>query len=189
VRIVGGKYRGRRLEAPQSRDIRPTADRTREALFNILEGGRFGPPDLLQEARVLDAFAGSGALGLEALSRGAAAAVFLDAAPVAAALCRSNIEALGLADRATLIVGDALKPAKAPAPADLVLMDPPYGQALGALALSALARQGWLTQDALSVVETAAKEAFAPPPGFEVLERRRYGKAELIFLKMLGVAA
>ena len=183
MRIVAGKFRGRRLQAPQGRDIRPTADRTREALFNVIEGGRFGPPDLLQGARVLDAFAGSGALGLEALSRGAAAAVFLEQAPAAAALCRANIAALGLAERATLLVGDALDPPEAPAAAGLLLMDPPYGRDLAAPALAALARRSWLAPGALAVVEAAAKEGLVPPAGFVELDRRRYGKAELIFLR------
>jgi 16S rRNA (guanine966-N2)-methyltransferase len=183
VRIVGGKFRGRRLEAPQDRGIRPTADRTREALFNILEGGRFGPPDLLQDARVLDAFAGSGALGLEALSRGAAAVFFLEAAPDAAALCRANIAALGVAAQATLIIGDAARPPKAAAAADLVLMDPPYGEGLAGPALAALTRQGWLAEGALAVIEAAAKEKLPAPAGFTLMDRRRYGKAELLFLK------
>lgn len=183
MRIVGGSLRGRRLVAPEGRGIRPTADRTREALFNILEGGRFGPSDLLQGARVLDAFAGTGALGLEALSRGAASAVFLDSAPAALALCRDNIKALGLADRAEVVTASALNPPKARAAVDIILMDPPYGEDLAAAAIAALDQQGWLAAAGLVVTELGAKEAFDPPAEFDLLERRRYGKAALLFLK------
>ena len=186
MRIVGGSLRGRRLAAPEGRTIRPTADRTREALFNILEGGRFGPPDLLQGARVLDAFAGTGALGLEALSRGAASAVFLDSSPSALALCRENIKALGLADHAEVVTASAINPPKARTAADIILMDPPYGEDLAASATTALERQGWLAATGLVVAELAAKESFDPPEGFELLERRRYGKAALLFLRRKG---
>jgi 16S rRNA (guanine966-N2)-methyltransferase len=183
MRIVGGKFRGRRLEAPRSQAIRPTADRTREALFNILAGGRFGLPSPVQGAVVLDAFAGSGALGLEALSRGAARVVFLEQDPAAVTLCRANIGALGVEAATEVITADALKPPTAKSPAALLLMDPPYGRDLAGPALEALGHRGWIAAGCLVVVEISAAEALAPIDGLQLLDRRRYGKTELAFLE------
>lgn len=189
MRIVGGRHKGRRLEAPEGPVVRPTADRAREAIFNILMRGRLaGPaagesPDTpLEGLRVLDAFAGTGALGLEALSRGAAAAVFMENQGAALTLCRRNIAALDEQARAILLACDVLRPPPADAPCQLVLMDPPYNQDLAPPALEALARNGWLAPGALVVVELMAREPFAAPAGFETLDERRYGKARVVFL-------
>lgn len=198
MRIVGGRHRGRRLAAPEGTVLRPTADRTREALFNILCQGRLdwrpepaaggaapgGNP--LAGARVLDAFAGTGALGLEALSRGAGFATFMENQAAALNACRNNIEALGESARAEVLRCDVLRPPRPKAPCDLVLMDPPYNQDLAPPALSALQRAGWLAPGALAAVELMAKEPFVAPDGFEVLDERKYGKARLVFLRAPG---
>ncbi len=198
MRIVGGRHSGRRLEAPGGMALRPTADRTREALFNILCQGKLdwrsnrqagadapgGNP--LVGARALDAFAGTGALGLEALSRGAGFVTFLENQAAALNACRRNIDALDEAVRAELLRGDVLRPPKAVAPCELVLMDPPYNQDLAPPALAALQRAGWLAPGALATVELMATEPFTPPEGFETLDERKYGKARLVFLRNLG---
>ncbi len=182
MRIVGGRLRGRRLASPPNRETRPTSDRVREAVFNVLAGGRLAPGDPVAGARVLDAFAGSGALGLEALSRGAIGAVFMENRAAARRLCRANIEALGLRDQAELLACDALVPPLGRHPCDLIFLDPPYGQGLAGKAIMALDRGGWITDEALLVVELDAKEAWDPPAGFAPLDDRRYGKTRTVFL-------
>jgi 16S rRNA (guanine966-N2)-methyltransferase len=182
MRIVAGRHRGRRLVAPEGLAVRPTADRTREALFSILGQGRGGPAPL-EGARVLDAFAGTGALGLEALSRGAGWVAFMESQASALAALERNIEALGERAHAQVIGADVLRPPKAEAPADIVLMDPPYSQGLAEPALSALAGAGWITTETLVVVELMAKEPFEAPPGFDITDERRYGKARLVFVR------
>ncbi len=182
MRIVGGRLRGRRLTAPEDRDTRPTSDRSREAVFNILEAGRLVWAGAVSGSRVLDAFAGTGALGLEALSRGAAAAVFMETGPAARRLCRANIAALDLENEAELLACSAVKPPPASQPCDLVFLDPPYGQGLATAAITALDRQGWISEEALLLVELEAKEPFSPPEGFKPLDERRYGKARMVFL-------
>ena len=185
LRIVGGRHRGRRIEAPEGLEVRPTADRAREALFNILEHGqrRKDGASPLVGARVLDAFAGSGALGLEALSRGAAHATFMDNSAVARAAIRDNAKALGESANVTILQADATKPRTAAAACDVVFLDPPYGSSLGAAALIALAERGWVAQGALCSIETGAREELAPPPGFEIVDQRRYGKAKINLLR------
>jgi 16S rRNA (guanine966-N2)-methyltransferase len=149
MRIVAGTHRGRRLETPADERIRPTADRIREALFSILAHriGGFGGK------RVLDAFAGTGALGLESLSRGAVEAIFMDKDRGALGLARRNAAGLGLTDNVRFLPADATRPPKADMACDLVFLDPPYGEGLGAAALTALDQAGWLTANALVVVE------------------------------------
>ena len=172
--------------------MRPTGERAREALFDLLSSGRLtAGRNGIVGTTVLDAFAGSGALGLEALSRGAAHAVFIENHSAALAALEGNLGALGEQARATVLRADVLRPPsgpgrRAPAPCALALLDPPYGQGLAAPALAALAKAGWLAGDALSVVELMAKEPFEPPPGFSVLEERKYGKARLVFLRRIG---
>lgn len=182
MRIVGGRLRGRRLTAPEDRDTRPTSDRAREAVFNILEAGRLDWSGAVIGSRVLDAFAGTGALGLEALSRDAAAAVFMETSPAARRLCRTNIAVLDLENEAELLACSALKPPPADQPCDLIFLDPPYGQGLAAAAVAALDSQGWIAEEALLLVELEAKEPFTPPDGFKPLDERRYGKARMVFL-------
>jgi 16S rRNA (guanine966-N2)-methyltransferase len=182
MRVVGGRLRGRALAGPKSQTVRPTADRLREALFNILVHA-YGDP--VTDARVLDLFAGTGALGLEALSRGAAYALFVDDGAEARALIRENVAALGLGGASRIFRRDATKLGAAhPIEAfSLVFLDPPYGRGLAERALQSARAGAWLAPDALIVVEEAAASAFAAPAGFAELERRRYDDTEFIFLR------
>ena len=185
MRIVAGRHRGRPLLGPDDAPVRPTADRTREALFNILSAGALaGRSDLpaLVGARVLDAFAGTGALGLEALSRGARQAVFMEMHLAALAACRRNVATLGEEAHAEMLRADVTRPPRANAPCDIVFMDPPYNQGLAAPALGALEAQGWLARPVLITLELMAGEDMAAPAGFTVLDQRRYGKAGLLFI-------
>jgi 16S rRNA (guanine966-N2)-methyltransferase len=192
IRIVGGRWRGRKLAAPEDRAIRPTGERQRESLFNILGHGAYAPSGLsmVQDAAVLDVFAGTGALGLEALSRGAATVLFLEKAATARRLIEANIAACKAQGAARVVVGDACLPAAAPlapwTPATLVFLDPPYGEGLAPKALAALDARGWLAPACVAVVETGEDEAFAAPAAFAVEDERRYGKTKLRFLRKLG---
>jgi len=185
MRIVAGKYRGRPLSAPEGTTVRPTSDRTREALFGILEGGRLsGGGSPLPGALVLDAFAGTGALGLEALSRGAEDVVFIERFPPALNALRANIAILEAAGSCRVLDRDVLHPPPAPRPARLLLMDPPYQQGLAVPALQALQAAGWIDRESLIALELMKAEDFTPPAGFEVLDSRVYGKARLVFLSL-----
>jgi 16S rRNA (guanine966-N2)-methyltransferase len=185
VRIVGGEWRGRTLAAPKSQAIRPTSDRLRESLFNVLAHGY---DDKAAGARVLDLFAGTGALGLEAMSRGAAFALFVDEGVEARGLIRQNIEMLGLTGRTRLFRRDATKlgPAGTVAPFDLVFADPPYGRALGEPALASSVAGGWLAPGALVVLEESADAVIEPVAGLEPLERREAGDTQLLFFRFVG---
>jgi 16S rRNA (guanine966-N2)-methyltransferase len=182
VRIVGGRFRGTALADLGSGDpaahLRPTSDRVRESLFNVLQGGRYGTP--LAGARVLDLFAGTGALGLEALSRGAAQATFVENGAVALALLRRNIAKTRTEAETAVIARDATRPGLG-TPHDLVFLDPPYGKGLGEAALAASRAQGWLAPEALVVWEEGAP--MAAPEGFALLESRRYGDTHITFLR------
>jgi 16S rRNA (guanine966-N2)-methyltransferase len=182
MRIVGGRLGGRTLLAPKSQAIRPTADRLREALFNILTHS-YGDP--VEGARVLDLFAGTGALGLEAHSRGAAFVLFVDDGAEARALLRGNVDALGAGGATKVYRRDAtrLGPAHPMDPYSLVFLDPPYGKGLAERALTSAKEGGWLTPDVLVVVEEAAAADFTAPDGFEEIERREYGDTQVVFLK------
>src|SRR6516162_6966738 len=150
MRIVGGRHRGRRLLAPTGDTVRPTSDRAREALFNILTHGQLADDGIpFAGAAVLDAFAGTGAFGLEALSRGAAEAFFIERDPEAVAVLRRNVASLGESAHAELIPGDATRPPRARAPCAVVFIDPPYGSGLAGPALEALDSAGWLKPDTL----------------------------------------
>jgi 16S rRNA (guanine966-N2)-methyltransferase len=183
MRIVGGRFRGRQLTSPENDSIRPTADRVRESVFNIL-ASRLGPS--FDGLRVLDLFAGTGALGLEALSRGAATAVFVDTATEARGLIRDHIEAFGAGGVAKLLRRDAtaLGPAGTMGPVDLVFLDPPYGKGLGELALVSLAAGGWLKPDTVLVLEEGSDVEIAIPEGFTADDRREYGTAAVHFLRL-----
>jgi 16S rRNA (guanine966-N2)-methyltransferase len=184
MRIVAGRHRGRRLLAPQGETVRPTSDRAREALFNILSHGQLAAEGILfAEAAVLDAFAGTGALGLEALSRGAAEAAFIEQDREALATLRRNIAALGEDGRARIVPGDATRPPRAPSAYALVFLDPPYRSGLAAAALTALDAAGWLAPESLAVVELAAREELVPPIRFFLVDERVYGAARLVFLR------
>ena len=182
MRVVGGRLRGRNLASPASREIRPTADRLRESVFNILIHA-FGDP--ISGARVLDLFAGTGALGIEAVSRGAAFALFVDNGTEARALLRNNVEALGLGGVTKVFRRDAtnLGPAHPVEPFSLVFLDPPYGKGFAEKALASLRDGGWLTKEALVVVEEAKAAAFSAQEGFAELERRSYDDTEFVFLR------
>jgi 16S rRNA (guanine966-N2)-methyltransferase len=183
MRVVGGRLKGRNLAAPASREIRPTADRLRESVFNILVHAYDDP---LEDARVLDLFAGTGALGIEAVSRGAKFALFVDNGAEARALLRNNVESLGLGGVTKVFRRDAtdLGPAHPVEPFSLAFLDPPYGKGLAEKALASLHDGAWLTPGALVVVEEAKAAAFAAPDGFEELERRAYDDTEFVFLKL-----
>ena len=184
MRIVGGRLGGRTLASPRSQAIRPTTDRLRESLFNILVHA-YGDP--VTGARVLDLFAGTGALGLEALSRGAASALFVDDAAEARALLRENVASLGLGGVSRIFRRDAtrLGPVHPNEPFSLAFLDPPYGKSLAEKALVSARDGGWLMRGALIVVEEASDTAFTIPEGFEELERRRYDDTEVTFLKFV----
>jgi 16S rRNA (guanine966-N2)-methyltransferase len=181
MRIVGGRWGGRVLQGPKKDGIRPSADRLRESLFNILAHA-YGDP--VTDARVLDLFAGTGALGLEALSRGAAFALFVDDGAEARALIRDNVEALGAGGTSRVFRRDATKlgPVAPLEPFSLVFLDPPYGNGLAEKAIVSARNGGWLTPDALIVVEEA-KRAFVMPQSLDEIERRDYDDTEIVFLK------
>jgi 16S rRNA (guanine966-N2)-methyltransferase len=182
MRIVGGRLRSRALVAPKTQSIRPTSDRLRESLFNVLVHA-YGDP--VTGARVLDLFAGTGALGLEAISRGADFALFVDNGAEARALLRENVTTLGVGGVTRIFRRDATKLGEAHPvePFSLVFLDPPYGQGLAATALVSAREGSWLAPDALIVAEEATASAFTPPVGFTAVERRRTETTELIFLK------
>ncbi|MGN6287273.1 MAG: 16S rRNA (guanine(966)-N(2))-methyltransferase RsmD [Afipia sp.] len=183
MRVVGGRLRGRNIASPATNAIRPTQDRLRESLFNILMHAYENPVD---EARVLDLFAGTGALGIEAISRGAAFTLFVDNGAEARALLRNNVEALGLGGVTKVYRRDAtrLGPCHPMEPFSLVFLDPPYGQGLAREALASLREGQWLAPDALVVVEESKAAAFAVPEGYDELERRAYDDTEFVFLRV-----
>lgn len=174
MRIVGGQFRGRNLIAPESQAIRPTTDRVRESLFNVLmhlEG------DPIEGARVLDLFAGTGALGIEALSRGARFCLFVDDGAESRGIVRSNIEALGLNGCTKVFRRDAtsLGPAAPHEPFNVVFADPPYREGFGEKALASAADNGWLIDGALVVLEEAADATILVNDEFKLVDSRNYG--------------
>lgn len=184
MRIVAGELRGRVIRTPDGPDVRPTSDRARQAIFNILEHAPWSHG--LEGQRVIDVFAGSGAMGLEALSRGAVKCLFLDLAETSLAAVRANVAALGLEDRAHLTRQDAsrLGPRHEHRPRfDLAFLDPPYGKDLAQPTLACLRDGSWLKPEAIVVLERGAGEAEIETPGFELLDQRRYGAAQVLFLR------
>lgn len=183
MRIIGGQHRGLTLTAVGKGDaaahLRPTSDRVRESLFNVLQGGRFENP--IDDARVLDLFAGTGALGLEALSRGAAHVTFVDSGRVAQKLIAENVAKCKRQADCRSLSCDVTKLPPADAPCALVFADPPYGQGLGPTALRAAKSAGWIAEDALIVLEDNA--ALPAPPGFSKLDQRRYGDTWITLLE------
>lgn len=183
MRIIGGAHRGRALASVGKGDtaahLRPTSDRVRESLFNVLAGG-YGDP--VTGAHVLDIFAGTGALGLEALSRGAEAVSFIESGRKALSLLRQNIGLCRAETACRVVAQDARKPGVNPgAPHDLVFLDPPYGKALGEVALTAALAGGWVSETALIVWEESAP--ITPPNGLRLIEERRYGDTMIRFLE------
>jgi 16S rRNA (guanine966-N2)-methyltransferase len=184
MRIVGGRFRGRALKGPASDVIRPTSDRLRETIFNILAHAYDDP---VAGARVLDLFAGTGAMGLEALSRGASFALFVDDSAAARGLIRENVETLGVGGQSRLFRRDAtrLGPAAPNEPFGLVFCDPPYGKGLAERALASCAEGGWILPAGLVVIEEAQGAEVALPPTFGEIERRDYGETKLLFARFV----
>ncbi|MFO7309541.1 MAG: 16S rRNA (guanine(966)-N(2))-methyltransferase RsmD [Pseudomonadota bacterium] len=182
MRIVAGRFKGRPLAGPRTDAIRPTSDRLREALFNVLTHAYDDP---VAGARVLDLFAGTGAMGLEAVSRGAAFALLVDNGAEARGVIRANVDALGAAGLTRIFRRDAtrLGPAKPLEPFSLVFCDPPYGKGLGERALASARDGGWLAPDALVVLEEASSSPVVPPEGFRLLEERLYGDSKVLVLR------
>ncbi|WP_428699774.1 16S rRNA (guanine(966)-N(2))-methyltransferase RsmD [Stappia sp.] len=182
MRIVAGRFRGTAIEAPRGASTRPTSDRLRENVFNVLAHTY---PEALDETRVLDLFAGSGALGLEALSRGARTCLFVEDASPARAAIRANVEALGLTGATKIFRRDAtrLGPAGTIAPFDLVFTDPPYRQGLGEQALAAAREGGWLAPRALVLLEEDARTDVEAIEGFELVDRRKVGDSQVLFFR------
>ncbi|TNB48129.1 16S rRNA (guanine(966)-N(2))-methyltransferase RsmD [Martelella lutilitoris] len=182
MRIVGGEFRGRTLAAPKTSEIRPTTDRTRESLFNILAHAY---PEAVEGARLLELFAGTGAVGLEALSRGARAALFVENSVEGRGLLWSNIEALGLQGRTRIMRRDATKLGSVGKlePYDLLFADPPYGKGLGEKAIAAAGEGGWLKPDALVILEETGEVNPALPPVFSPVEEREFGDTQMHFYR------
>jgi len=178
MRIVAGKLKGQALRGPSGKAIRPTSDRLRETIFNILAHA-YGDP--VQNAAVIDVFAGTGALGIEALSRGAQSVLFVDDGVEASLLLHENISTLGLVDLARIVKRDARRLGRAPAGTrySLAFLDPPYGKALVEPALAALLEGSWLASGGLVVVEEAATHILALPSGLRLRETRRYGDTQM----------
>lgn len=183
MRIIAGRHRGRQLRAPAGRELRPTSDRAREALFNVLDHGE--PP--IQGSRFLDLFAGTGAVGLEAFSRGAAEVLLVDNGAEALSLIRANLARLKEPAGVKLRAADAAHLGPAPGPFDLVFLDPPYRCDLAAPALMSL-RRGWLADHARVVVELPARDDLALPEGYELERERRYGTARFVFARWHGAS-
>jgi 16S rRNA (guanine966-N2)-methyltransferase len=187
MRIVAGRFRGLQLATPKDARVRPTSDRVREAVFNVLAHNDFGVGFRLPEARVLDLFAGTGALGLEALSRGAKYVLFVDDHAESRALIRQNVEAANATGATKIWRRDATglgpMPANAGGPFDLVFLDPPYRKGLVAAALASARVGDWFAASAIVVAEMAADEVFAVPEGFELLDERAYGETKVFVLR------
>jgi len=184
MRVVGGALKGRRLATPKSDAIRPTTDRARESLFNILEHAY---PGSIEGARVLDLFSGTGALGIEAISRGAAYCLFVEQDIAARALIRENVEALGLQGCTRIFRRDAthMGPIGTMQPFRLVFADPPYGKGLGEKAVASLLAGGWLEKGVLVVVEETASNPFQLPEGLTLLDRRIYASSSLSICRVV----
>lgn len=183
MRVIAGRFKGAALAAPKSQTVRPTSDRLRESLFNILVHG-YGDP--VTDTRVLDLFSGTGALGIEALSRGARYCLFVDDSTEGRALIRRNTETLGLTGATKIWRRDATKlgPVGTLQPFPLAFLDPPYGRGLGEAALASALAGGWLTPGALCVLEEEAAAEITLPDGVELIERRDQGESALHFLRV-----
>jgi len=186
MRVVGGKFRGRAIAAPMHEGLRPTSDRVREAVFNILAHGV--PGFVLEGQRVIDLFAGTGALGIEAVSRGAGYCLFVEEAAEARALIRTNVEAMGLMGVTRIFRRDAtdIGPAGNMEPYGLAFLDPPYGKGLGEKALMALRDGRWLTPGAIVVLEERDGVPIMMPQDFTVLDQRSWGDTQVIFAQATG---
>jgi 16S rRNA (guanine966-N2)-methyltransferase len=184
MRIVGGIFRGHAIQGPNSAATRPTSDRVRESIFNILAHGAARIE--IDGARVMDLFAGTGALGLEALSRGARFCQFVDESAEARGLIRRNADALGVIGLAKIWRRDAanLGPCAPQSPFDLIFVDPPYNRGLGEKALTSLVEGEWLSPGAVVVLEEAEKARIADVPGLALLDQRTYGDTQVRFYRL-----
>jgi 16S rRNA (guanine966-N2)-methyltransferase len=186
MRIIGGRFRGLALAEVGRGDpaaaLRPTSDRARESLFNLLAHGPYGDPPPPEGRRVLDLFAGTGALGLEALSRGATHVSFVEQGSAALALLRKNVARLGVEEEVRVIARDATRLGRNPDPAhDLVFLDPPYGRGLGERAIASALAGGWVATGAIVAWEERVSQQ--PPPGLTLIDRRRYGEAMIAIFR------
>jgi 16S rRNA (guanine966-N2)-methyltransferase len=186
MRIIAGRFKGKTIDAPKGLGTRPTSDRVRESLFNVLQHGALATD--FEDLRALDLFAGSGALGLEALSRGARYCLFIEDDASARAAIRRNVEALGLTGITKIWRRDATKlgPAGTITPFDLIFCDPPYGQGLGSQALEAAIEGGWVAPGAVAVLEERADTDLEWPEPFAQIDRRRYGTTEIAIARFPG---
>ena len=191
MRITGGEFGGRMLTAPNDARVRPTADKVRQAIFNILAHNDFGMEFTLSRALVADLFAGTGALGIEAISHGAAYCLFVDVSAESRALIRENVEALGLTGVTKIWRRNATDlgpmPAGSGGPFNLVFLDPPYRQNLLVPAMQSLAAGRWLSPDAVLVAEMAEEESMAPPAAFSLLDQRQYGDTRVAVFRAKGI--
>ena len=184
MRIIGGRFGGAKLATPKDDAVRPTSDRVREALFNVLAHGIDGLE--IEGSRVLDLFAGTGALGLESLSRGARYCLFIEQSAAARGLLRRNVEALQLTGVTRIWRRDATKlgPAGNMDPFDFVFLDPPYGKGLGERALVAAREGGWIKPGAVAVLEERTGQDIEVPPCFETLDVREYGDTQIVIMRV-----
>ena len=186
MRIVGGKHKGRTIEVPMRSPLRPTSERMREALFNRLVHGGHGEGggSILVEATVMDAFCGTGALGLEALSRGAARVYFVDKDPIALDCARRNARTYGEFEHCRFLLADATKPMRAPEPCKIVFMDPPYADEVAEEALGRIVEGGWIEAGGIVAIEIEARgNAYSPPLGFSLIDARIYGRGLSLLLR------
>jgi 16S rRNA (guanine966-N2)-methyltransferase len=185
LRIIAGKYRGRKIETKESARIRPTGSRARGAIFNILMHGEFRGSDHspLIGGRVVDVFCGTGALGLEALSRGAEHVTFVDQSAESMALVRANVTHMGETQAAQFIRSDSTALPATTRPCGLAFLDPPYRSGLAVKSLRSLDAKGWLLPGAVAVVEMDAKETFTPPESYTLFDERKYGNTKIVFLR------
>lgn len=186
MRIIGGRWRRKPLAVPEGLNVRPTSDRARESIFNVLESGRGLPFQGVADRSIGDIFAGTGAFGLEALSRGASRCLFIDNGDGALAVLRHNIQALGAGLQSTVFRQDVANLGPAPFRLDLVFVDPPYRSGLASNCLSILQKHKWLDDKGLIIVEHAKAESLAVPDGLAVIDQRRYGAAAFSFLTVDG---
>ncbi len=182
VRITAGVFRGRALQVPDDGSVRPTSDRARQALFNRLEHSFQDYGFRLRGARVVDLFAGTGALGLDALSRGASHVTFVETSPASRRVLQDNITTLDVDDKVTVRTLNATALPAPSQPYDLALLDPPYDENLAQPAVQSLATKGWLTETGLMVIETAKSEALTAPDGWMIEDSRAYGRGALTYL-------
>jgi 16S rRNA (guanine966-N2)-methyltransferase len=181
MRIIAGKYKSRRLISPPTSSTRPTSDRARESIFNIIKSLK---PEIYEGAYVLDAFAGSGALGLEALSRGASQVTFMEKNPQTAQTIKANIAHLSAESQCTIMITDATKPPKTLSSMTLVFLDPPYDQIVEDICLEALLQQGWIDNETLIILETSTKREVKLPQNAALIDQRRYGAALVSLIRI-----